>query len=50
MILGSVFNDDEMEIMRNLEKRCKTALEHIADGLNCLKYFEEADLSSKKVK
>lgn len=41
--MKNVFNEEEPEIMRNLEKRCQVAIEHIADGLNCLKFFDDVD-------
>lgn len=42
------FDEDEFKIMQDIEKRCKTALEHIADGLDCLKYFDTVDTSAPK--
>lgn len=48
-VLDIIINDEESEIIRSIEKRCKTALEHIADGLSCLKYFDSMDTSNKKV-
>lgn len=34
--------------MQDIEKRCKTALEHIAEGLDCLKFFDIVDTSGSK--
>lgn len=48
--LGNVFNEEEPEIMRSIEKRCKVAVEHIVDGINCLKYFDSVDFTGKRKK